>query len=745
MKFIFASAIGLLLLITSSYAVVIKDLKVIDNNRITKETIITYGDIELNKDYNKKELNQIIKNLYNTNFFKNLTLSTEGNTLILKVVENKIIQSVKIEGVESNRIKENILKNLFSKDKSPFLIEKVKIDEDRMKTSLSSIGYYLSEVKSKIVENNNDTVDLIFEVNLGEKSKITKIDFVGDKKIKDRILRGIIISEEAKFWKIISNNKYVNKDIIERDKRLLRNFYLNKGYYDVDVQSATVKFLDNQSFKLTYKIEAGEIYSVNNTKLVLPIDYDETNFKDVKDQLNKLINKPFSINKISKVVDEIDNISLSREYDFINANYTETKIGGNKLDIIFEVTESEKFYVERINIFGNNITHEAVIRNQLEIDEGDAFNELLSAKSINNLKSSNLFKTVNSTVSEGEEINTKVIDITVEEKPTGEIMVGAGAGSEGGTLGFAVTENNFLGKGIKLSSNLDLTEDSIKGKFSVTNPNFNYSDKSLSTSVESTNTDKLSESGYKSTKTGFTVGTGFEQFQNVYFTPRISNFYEDLTTKSTASKNLRKQSGTYLTSKFSYGLDYDMRNQRFQTSDGFRSRFNQSIPLISEEYSLSNIYDYKTWYKLPNNMVTSFNFYGRTVNSLTGDDVRITNRFWLPRKKLKGFKTRNVGPRDGTDYVGGNYAAALNFDTTLPMIFSTVENVDVRYFVDTANLWGVDYSSSVDQSNTIRASTGFVIDWFTPIGPLNFSLAQDLSKADDDRTETFQFSLGTTF
>jgi len=745
MKLILTSIAGLLFLAATSHAVIINDIKIINNERITKETIITYGKLELNKDYNQKQLNDIIKNLYDTNFFKDILLKVDGQTLILDIEENKIIQSVRVEGVKAKKIKEAILENLFSKDKSPFLIEKVKIDENRMKISLNNIGFYLSDVSSKIIENNNNTVDLIFEVDLGEKSKINKIEFVGDKKIKDRILRSIIISEEAKFWKFISNNKYVNKDIIERDKRLLRNFYLTKGYYDVKIQSATVKYLDDRSFKLTYKIDAGNIYTVNNTKLVLPIDYNEENFKDVKVQLNKLNNKTYSINKVSKVVDEIDKISLSREYDFINANFEEVKLDENKIDIIFTVTESEKFYVERINIFGNNITHETVIRGQLEIDEGDAYNELLSTKSINNLKSANLFRKVDASISDGKELNTKIIDISVEEKPTGEIMVGAGAGTEGGTLGFSVKENNFLGKGIKLSTNLDLTEDSIRGLFSVTNPNFNYSDKQISTSVESTSVDKKAESGYSSTKTGFTLGTGFEQFENVFFTPRISNFYEDLETKSTASKNLKKQSGTYLESKFAYGLDYDMRNQRFQTTEGFRSKFSQTIPLISEEYSFGNIYDYKTWYKLPNNMVTSLNFFGRSVNSLTGEDVRITNRFWLPAKKLKGFKTRNIGPVDGTDYVGGNYAAAINFDTTLPMLFSTVENVDVRYFIDTANLWGVDYSDTVDQSNTIRASTGVVIDWFTPIGPLNFSLAQDLSKADDDKTETFQFSLGTTF
>ena len=745
MKYILTTISLLIFLISASHAVIIKDIKINNNKRITEETIVTYGNIELNKEYNQKELNNIVKDLYDTNFFKNISIKIDGETLVLSVEENKIIQSVRVEGVKSNKIKEAILKNLFSKDKSPFLIEKVKIDVNRIKTSLNTIGYYLSDVKSKILENSNDTVDLIFEVNLGDKSKIKKIEFIGDKKIKDRTLRSVIISEEAKFWKFISNNKFVNQDIINRDKRLLRNFYLSKGFYDVDVQSATVKFLDNKSFKLTYKIDAGEIFTVNDTKLVLPIDYDENNFTDVKKELNKLKNKTYSLNKLSRVVEEIDKVTLSREYDFINASYEETIIENNKIDIVFTVKESEKFYVERINIFGNNITHESVIRNKLEIDEGDAFNELLSSKSINNLKATNLFKSVKSSITEGQDLNTKIIDITVEEKPTGEIMIGAGAGSEGGTFGFSITENNFLGKGIQLSSNLDLTEDSIRGLFSVTNPNFNYSGKSLSTSVESTNVDKLTDSGYKSTKTGFTLGTGFEQFQNVYFTPKLSNFYEDISTKDTASTNLKKQSGSYLESKFSYGLDYDMRNQRFQTNEGFRSKFNQSIPLVSEEYSFGNIYDFKTWYKLPNNMVTSLNIYGRSVNSLTGDDVKITNRFFLPRSKLKGFKTRNIGPVDANDYVGGNYGAAVNFDTTLPMIFSNVQNVDVRYFLDTANLWGVDYSSAVDQSNTIRASTGVVVDWFTPIGPLNFSLAQDISKADDDKTETFQFNIGTTF
>ena len=608
---------------SSLNADVVNKILINNNERISDETIITYGQIEIGKDYNNKEINEILKNLYGTDFFNDISLKIENSTLIIDVEENQIIQSVIVEGVESNDIKKSILKNLYSKDKAPFLIEKVKADKIRILNSLNTSGYYLANVDVEIKNNLNETIDLIFNIDLGEKAVISKIEFVGDKKIKDRTLRNIITSEESKFWKIVTTNKYLNKDKIERDKRLLRNYYLNNGYYDVEIQSVTAKFNENGSFKLTFKIDAGNIYSVENVKLNLPIDYDEENFKDVNDKLSKLLNKTYSLSKVSDVVDEIDKVSLTREYDFINADLEEIKKGNNKLDLIFNVKESEKFYVEQINIFGNNITYESVIRNQLEIDEGDPYNELLSAKGINNLRAINLFKSVSADIRDGSEISTKIIDITIEEKPTGEISVGAGAGSEGGTLGFSVSENNFLGKGIKLSSSLNLTEDSITGDFTVNNPNFNYSGKSLFTSVSSTAIDKLTDNGYKTNKTSFSLGTGFEQFENVFFSPKLSNSYEDLTTSSKASKNLKKQEGTYYESKFSYGLNYDLRNQRFQTTDGFRTQFSQSIPLISNDWAFGNTLDYKIWQKLPNNMVTSFNAYGKAVQSIFSEGINL--------------------------------------------------------------------------------------------------------------------------
>ena len=724
---------------------IIDDVVVKNNNRISKQTIITYGKIELNKDYSLNDINNVFRNLYQTDFFEILKIDVVGSQLVIDVKENKIIQSVNVDGIKSKNIKNSILEKVYSRDKSPFLISKVKEDVDKIKSSLNEIGYYFAEVNAKTSENINDTVDLIFEIKLGDKVKISKIEFLGDKKIKDRTLRNVIISEETKFWKFLSKKKFLNQSLIERDKRLMKNFYLDNGYYDVEITSQTVDFFNDNTFKLSYKIDAGLQYTVNSASLELPTDYNVKNFKKINKILNKMENEKYSFELISRVVDEIDKISLSRQYEFINAEVIENKIDKDKIDIIFKIKESEQYYVERINILGNNITHENVIRNSLEIDEGDPFNELLNAKSINNLKSLNIFGSVKSDVKEGTNINTKIIDIEVEEKPTGEISLGAGYGSEGGTFGFAVTENNFLGKNIKLSTNLRTTDDSIRGSFSVTNPNFNYSNKALITGIQSTTIDKMSDYGYETKKTGFSFGTRYEQYENTFFSPQISTAVEDLTTNTTASDSLKKQTGSYFDTKLNYSLDFDKRNRKYQTTSGSRTIIRQGIPLISDEYSFLNGFESEKWFKLENDMVTNFGVYGRAINSVNDEDVRVTDRVSLPRGKLKGFQSGRIGPVDNTDYVGGNYAVSLNFDTTLPMVLPSAENIDFKYFIDAGNVWGVDYSNTIDDSNTIRSATGITIDWFTPIGPLNFSFAQDITKASTDKTESFQFNLGTTF
>ena len=742
MKYLFIILLLTKFVLTNVFADVINDIQVKNNNRITKESIITFSGINLGKDYSQEQLNEVLLNLYNTNFFSDIKFNIEGSTLIVEVQERKIIQKIILNGVKAEKTKNSILKNLNLREKSPYVNFLAKQDINKIENALNNAGYYFNKVDVTIKTNSNDTIDLIYDIDLGDKALIKNIVFTGEKYYKDKKLKNVIVSEESKFWKFISNKKYLNPEQINLDLRLLEKFYLNKGFYNIEIKNSSAVFNDNH-FNLIYNINAGKIFKIRDAKIILPDDFDEKDFKDVKEILNDLKQKKYSLNKLNKVVKQIDKISVARLYDFIDATIETDIVGENELDITFVVKESEKFYVKKINVLGNNITEERVIRDMLEVDEGDPFNKLLHARSINNLKSRGIFRDVTTEIVDTPDGNLKNIDILVEEKATGEILLGAGVGTDGGTAQFSVSENNFLGKGVKLSTGLRISEERLRGNFTVSNPNFNYTDKALTTDVFITDTDKLADSGYSSTDAGFSLGTAFEQYDDFYFRPTFSTTYEELTTNSLASKNLKKQQGSYFTTEFGYVLDLDKRNQRFQTTDGFQSKFVQNIPLISESDTLLNGYQFDTYHSI-NDLTASLGLYLRSVTGLS-DDVRISERIRLPRKRLRGFQTGKIGPVDAGDHVGGNYAASLNFQTNLPFLFQSFQSLDFNYFIDAGNVWGVDYSNSVGDSSQIRTSTGVGLEWFSPIGPFTFTLAQPISKIDTDRTQGFQFNLGTTF
>ena len=730
------------LIATKSYSEIIKKVNVVNNDRITKETILVFSNIEIGKNYESNDLNLIIKDLYNTNFFSDISLNLDDGILTINVTENKIIQKLEIKGIKKKELVEILKKQLLLKDKNPFVEDFVLKDIDRIQKILKNSGYYFASVNDKIIENQNNTVNIFFEIGLGERAYIKSIEFIGDKYYKDRLLRNIIISEENRFWKFITKRKYINPENINLDKRLLKNYYLNKGHYNVAINDSTVELTENNYFKLQYNINAGPKFKISKSFLTLPDDYDEKDFSKIKDKLKKLEGKTYSINKLNKIAKEVDNLTYRNDYEFINASFKEKIIDQNEIELTFEIKEFEKRYLTKVNVFGNNITEEKVIRDNLEVDEGDPFNDLLLAKSINNLKSLNIFGKVEYDLVT-EDNDKKILNISVTEKPTGEIFASAGAGTQGGTIGFGVTENNFIGKNISLNTNIRINEESVKGSFSVVNPNWNYSDKALITSIESSVTDRLTDYGYETNKTGFSLGSAWEQYDDVRFSPTINAFYEKLDTNQSATANLKKQEGEYFDTSFSYGLDMDKRNQRFQTTSGYRSRFNQSIPLVSEDTAFFNSYEFTTFNQI-SDMVTRLAIQGSAITAVGDEDVRISKRLYIPSKKLRGFESGKIGPKDSGDFIGGNYTAVLNASTTLPEFGANLETIDFQLFLDAANVWGVDYDSSLDNSH-LRSSVGLSIDWYTMVGPLNFSIAQPISKANTDKTETVRFNIGTTF
>ena len=422
----------------------------------------------------------------------------------------------------------------------------------------------------------------------------------------------------------------------------------------------------------------------------------------------------------------------------------EEKIVDNKIDLLFSISETEKIFVKKINILGNNITQENVIRNQLEVDEGDPFNEILFKKSLNNLNSLNFLKELLNII-ENEADKTKIIEISVEEKPTGEVMAGAGFGTGGTTTTFGVKENNYLGRGVSLDAKLDLSETSIKGKFSVSNPNFRNSDKLVYTNIQSIETDKLTDFGYKTNKTGLSLGTNFEYYDDLNLGLGASSFYEKIETDSTASTRQKQQEGDYFDNFLSLTLDYDKRNQRFQTSSGFRNYFDTNIPLISDTNTLSNTFVATNYIEYFDKNIFKSSFYFKNANSITGENIKLSERLNIPSSRLRGFEFGKVGPKDGNDFIGGNFISTINLSTTIDQVLENSQSTDFNLFLDIANIWGVDYDSSLDISDDIRSAIGIGLDWYSPIGPMNFSLSQALTSSSNDVTETFRFNLGTTF
>ena len=726
-----------------SLAEIVKKIEINGNERVSSQSIEMFSKINVGDDIKKDDLNKILKNVYDSNFFSNVEVNFKDNTLIIFVEESSLVENVIIKGPKSKTLIKDLEKNLKVKSRTSYNEISFLEDKKNIIQDLKQRGYFFSEV-DVIVENLSDNkINLIYNVEIGEKAKIKKISFIGNKIFKDRKLRSVIVSEEYKFWKFISGKKFLNQNLINLDERLLRNFYLNRGFYDVKINSSFAKLVNETEFELIYNVVPNDRFFFDKISLDLPIDFDQSNFKSLNKLFKKLNGKRYSLFIIEDILDEIDKIILDEEYKTLKTEVDENVID-NKINLTFSVTEGKKFIVDRINIYGNNITRENVIRNQLLIDEGDEFNSILASKSINNIKALNIFKTVESKIIDNDD-KSKTIDITIEEKATGEIMAGAGVGTDGSTLSFALKENNYLGRGIGLKSELTISEETIKGQFRVDNPNFKNSDKSINLNIQSLETDKLTDSGYKTSKTGFGFGTSFEYQDDVFIGLGQDSFYEKIETNSSASARQKSQAGNYWDTFLNLDLDYDKRNQKYRPSDGFRSSYSVNLPVISDNNSLTNSYVFTYYDELYQDNVTKFSFFAKAANSLTNDNIKLSERIYLPGSKLRGFVSGGVGPKDGDDFIGGNYASSVNIQTSIPQLLPNIQNMDASFFFDAGNVWGVDYDSGLSDTNKIRSSIGVGIDWFTLIGPLSVSFSYPISKVDTDKTESFKFNLGTTF
>ncbi len=731
-------------LLSTAYADQINEIVIDGNKRISDETIKVYGEIEINRDLSESDLNKIVKNLYSTNFFNDVSAKIDSNTLIINVSEYPVVNQLVILGEKRDTFVKEIKKIISLKENKSFIKSSLAKDISLIKKFYATLGYNFAEIsaKSKILDQGN--LDLIFEINRGKQTKITEISFIGNNNIKSRRLRDVIASEEDKFWKVLSRNTNFSESLVNLDKRLLENYYKSIGYYDIKIDSSAVQINSEEgSAKLIYSISEGERFIINKISTNVDEVFDKKIFFPLNDIFKEYVGVYYSPFKIKDLLDELDKLIEKNSLQFVEHNVQEN-VEGDKINIVFNIFEGEKNLVERVNITGNTITNEDVIRSELILDEGDPFINLNLEKSIAEIKARRIFKDVKYNVVNGSANNLKIINIEVEEQPTGEISAGAGIGTSGGTFGINIKENNWLGEGKSLAFDIQFDTESLVGALIYSDPNYDFLGNTLDFSISSESNDKP-DKGYENSIITGSIGTSFEQFRNINLFLGLSGSYDDLRTESSASASLKKQAGSFTEFSGRYGISFDSRDRAFMPTDGSIVSFNQELPILADKPFISNSFSSSIYENLSENVVGSAKFYLTTINSINDEDVRLSKRKSLSTRRLRGFEMNKVGPVDGSDHVGGNYAAAINLDTNLPKLLPDSSNVDVGLFLDFGNVWGIDYDETIDESNEIRSSTGLTASWLSPIGPLTFVLSQNLSKADTDKTQSFNFNLGTTF
>ena len=724
-------------------AEIIKKIDISGNERVSDETVKVYGGVSLNQNIDNLKINEIIKKLYSTNFFEEINVSVSNQTLFIKLVEYPVINEIIIVGETAKKYKEAIKKNIKSKKNGPFVKALIADDESTIKKIYSTLGFNFLEVKSKVETFSKKRVNVYFEIEKGEKTKISKINFKGDRKLRDRRLRDIITSQETKFWKVLTKNTNLNESNIELDKRLLTNYYKSIGYYDVKVLSEIVELKEDFQSEITYNINAGTRYKISKISTKVDPVLDKKLFLPLNKIYKKTIGSFYSPFTVKKLLDELDFIINNEDLQFIEHNVNEI-LKDDTIELIINVIEGQKVIVEKIDIVGNSVTNESVIRSGLLLDEGDPYSKVKVDKSLAQIRSKRIFASVKETTIQGSMPNSKKIEISVEEMPTGEISAGAGIGTNGGSFAFNIKENNWLGKGVTVSANADLSADSVSGSLSLTDPDYNFTGKELSYYLKSVQNDKK-DSGYENDVIGTGVSLSYEKFKDIYFSPGLSLTYDDLTTDNTASALLKKQSGSSTDLMFDYALSSDKRDRRFMPTAGHLTSFYQQLPVFADQPHLRNNFSTRHYKEFSEDMIGALKFGVTAINGLNDEDVRISQRLNLSTSKLRGFEPGKIGPKDGDDFIGGNYSTSLNLEANFPNFFPEKSNADIGLFLDAGNVWGVDYSDSIDDSNKLRSTAGANFSWLSPAGPLSFVFSKNITKASTDVDQSFNFRLGTTF
>ncbi len=732
----------------TAYSEILKNpsIKIIGNKIISKETILNTLGLSNNIEIDTNQLNLYQQKILSTGFFSTVSLELNLNELIIKLKENPIIDYVFIEGLKDNKnVEEQIFKIITLKENTVFSESSLNTNTKKINSFLASLGYFKNSISYEVKQVNNDRVNIFFNIDLNKKFTIKNIFFIGDKKFSSSRLKDVITSTQDSWFSFFSSTNTPSNERVDLDISLLKNFYLNHGYYDVQIPSGSIEIVNNNSANLVFVINAGQLYKFNEVVVLNESpSLNDSDLKFIKKIVSSLNGNDYRLIDLSNLRNKITDYLYKNNIDS-EVQYSLRKETPNNIDVSFEIKEIlNKQFVGNIVVSGNDITEESVIRNNLFFAEGDVVSNLNIEKSKDKLKSLGFFKNVSIFKEDLKNSQNSNLTVKVEENATGEISAGAGVSNSDASISFSLREKNFLGKGIDTNANVTFGTERVIGSLGFSNPDFNETGNTLNNRIFVTST-YYDNAAYKSKSIGDNLSLSYEIFQNISLETGLGISFDSIDTDTSASNLIKSRDGSYLTNKVFYNVNNDQRDRKFQTKNGYTFGFGQSLAYFGSDIPyLSNNISGSFYNEFSQEFIGTIKYRVKSINSINSKDIMLSDRIFLSNSELRGFKHRSVGPMVDNEYIGGNYSYSTNFSTSFPNGLPDKWNTNSSLFLDVANVWGVDFDGPEDSSK-IRSSIGIGVSWVSPVGPISFTLAEAISKDSKDEVETFSFQLGGTF
>ncbi len=725
------------------------ELRIVGNQRVESSAIINYMDLSPGVDLTPRVLDEALKSLYATGLFSNVDMIREEDILVVTVQENPIINELVFEG-NSDISDENLDAEVQLRPRVVYTRSKVQADTQRILEIYRRAGRFAARVDPKIIRLSDNRVNLVFEIDEGQITRVSRIVFVGNRHFSDKTLRGIILTQEKRWYRFLARDDTYDPDRLAFDRELLRRFYLKNGYIDFRVVSASAELTSNlENFFLTFTLDEGERYKIGKTSV--ETDIRELENLNLEDEVETQSGDWYDAEKVEETIAAITEAAGSVGYAFVDVRpqiqrYPEQK----RVDINYVINEGERVFVERIDIKGNTRTLDKVIRREIELAPGDAFNLAKIRRSQRLLTNLSLFEKVEITNVPGNGPDRTIIIVEVEEKATGELSIGGGFSTRDGLLGnVGIRERNLLGRGQELGLKFLISGRTQQIDLSFTEPYFLDRNLAAGFDVFRVERDYLRESGYEQRSIGGGVRIGYELIGDLRQSWRYTITQDTISNvRSGVSRFIRDQRGTFTKSIIGQSLTLDLLNDRIDPSDGYVLKLATNFAGLGGDVRyFETIFKGAFYYPFIPEWVGSISFDAGHIFALR-EQIRLVDRFFLGGDEMRGFAYAGIGPRDirTGDSLGGETYAVIQTELDFPLGLPKELGITGRLFSDIGTLTGnPDRGVNVRKSARPRVSAGVGVAWSSPFGPVRIFYGKPILKESYDKTEAIRFSFGTNF